>query len=99
MSVSNRHILQQGPVIGGLFRTAVAAVAQQVSGKKGAEPTVPSRIFREKTPPRPTDLVDDYVEHVGGSNTGFAKQAECGFRGAAQATGRAECVSLAPLVA
>ena len=79
MSVSNRHILQQGPVIGGLFRTAVAAVAQQVSGKKGAEPVVPGRIFREKTPPRPSDLVDDYVEHVGGSKAAYASTVPAHF--------------------
>jgi hypothetical protein len=72
MSVSNRHILQQGPVLKGLLRTIAAAAAQQVSGQKAEAPAVPSRILREKTPPRPSDLLDDYIEHVGGNKAAYA---------------------------
>src|SRR5688572_6607875 len=72
MSVSNRHILQHGPVIRGLVQTIAAAAAQQVTGHKTEPPAVPGRILREKTPPRPTDLVDDYIEHVGGSKAAYA---------------------------
>ena len=71
MSVSNRHVLRQGAVIGGLLRTIGAAVAQQVTGTKTAAPAVPGQILREKTPPRPSDLVDDYIEHVGGDKSAY----------------------------
>lgn len=71
MSVSNRHVLQQGAVIGGLLRTIGTAVAQQVTGTKTAAPSVPGQILREKTPARPSDLVDDYIEHVGGDKSAY----------------------------
>lgn len=57
-------------MIGGLLRTAAAAVSQQVTGNKGSL-SVPGPILREKTPPRPSDLVDDYVAHVGGSASAY----------------------------
>lgn len=66
MAVSNRHILEQGPVIAGLAMTAVTAVAQKVSGKKPAPLATPTPAITEVAPPRSHALVRDFVRGCGG---------------------------------
>jgi acyl dehydratase len=66
VAVSSKHILQQGPVIAGLAKTAVTALTQQFRPQKEAVET-PGPVFRRTIDPRPTDLVRDYVRHVGGN--------------------------------
>lgn len=65
MSVSSKHILQQGPVLAGLGRTAFAALQQRIHGTNGAV-QAPSTPITRVLAPRPADLVADYVRHVGG---------------------------------
>lgn len=66
MSVSLKHVLQQGPVLAGFGRTLVAGLKKQVFGTDG-EPDVPGEIYEDEFDPRPADLIRDYVEHVGGN--------------------------------
>lgn len=66
MAVSKRHILQQGPVISSLCHTVLDAVSYSI--KKGNPKRVEPQ-QKENTgvlPPRPGDLVRDYIRHVGG---------------------------------
>jgi acyl dehydratase len=54
--------LTQVPVIAGLVRAAVMSARP----KKGPAPTTPSEWIEETIPPRPEQLIRDYVRHVGG---------------------------------
>jgi len=63
MSVSLRHAFAQGPVLGALGRAAISSFR----AKDGvANPQVPGPWFEAELPPRPEDLVRDYIRHVGG---------------------------------
>jgi acyl dehydratase len=66
MSVSTKHILHQGPVLAGLGKTVLAGLEQKIFGS-GDEVEVPGPIIEDVFSPRPRDLVDDYVKHVGGN--------------------------------
>lgn len=63
MSVSMKHVLAQGPVIAALARTAAVAALRKPGGPK---PAVPGEWIEAELPPRPADLVRDYIRHVGG---------------------------------
>ena len=68
MSVPNRHILQQGPVLAALGRTAFFAMRERlrrVPGPAGTPLTPGPEVYRSR-PPLPRKLIDDYLEHVGG---------------------------------
>jgi len=65
MQVNPTHILQQGPMIGTVLRSA----AQVLLGKKVKGPVDPSKNrlpLRKTIPPRSPALVRDYIQHVGG---------------------------------
>ena len=65
MPVSNKHILQQGPVIAGLGKSAFMALKQRF--EKDTPPVqTPSPVVERVLPPRPPDLIRDYIRHVGG---------------------------------
>jgi len=64
MPISSRYILHQGPVVAALARTAFMAAHQK--GAAGAAPVVPGPELSAVLPPRPADLVRDYVRWVGG---------------------------------
>lgn len=71
MAVSNKHVLQQGPVLATLGRAAITAFRQQLDARLGRAapsgmPPIPSQEIRETIPPRPVDLIRDYVRNVGG---------------------------------
>jgi hypothetical protein len=70
MSVSIGHVFEQGQVLGGLARTAFAAIRQQRQQQKnGAAPVAivtPGAWVEAVLPPRSPKLVADYVRHVGG---------------------------------
>jgi hypothetical protein len=67
MGVTSRHILQQGPVLSALGRTAFQALRQRVvSDRPGATPTLPGPEIHRTRSPLPRKLIDDYVAHVGG---------------------------------
>lgn len=65
MGISNRYILQQGPVIAGIFRT-VAAALRQGSSSEAEDFSTPSPEIIRELPPRSKELVATYVRHVGG---------------------------------
>jgi hypothetical protein len=72
MGVPNRYILHQGPVLRALGATAVAALRQRASqGESAATPVLPGPEVREVVPPRPRELVRDYVRHVGGDPSSY----------------------------
>ncbi len=67
MTVSNKHVLQQGPVLAALGRAALAAMKEQI-GLNGVAKALelPGAEITSQVPPRPRDLVRDYVKNVGG---------------------------------
>ena len=72
MAVSNKHILQQGPVIRSLASTALAAIRQQLGrAPRAGEPTLPGPEVHVTLPPRPAALVKDYIRHVGGDPSAY----------------------------
>lgn len=74
MSVPTRYILHQGPVIGAIARAAWVA-ARSASGQPNRSPTeVPGPEIAAAIPPRPKDLVRDYVRHVGGDPNAYRGQ-------------------------
>ena len=62
MKVSPLHLLHQGPVLATLAQTVLAGLKPGRTG--GGEPPGPEIVGR--VPPRPRELVRDYVRHVGG---------------------------------
>jgi acyl dehydratase len=67
MSVSNKHVLHQGPVLATLARAGWAALRQQLGrAPQGAVPSLPTPEIVETIGPRPAALVRDYVRHTGG---------------------------------
>jgi len=74
MSVPTRYILHQGPVLGAIARAALVAL-KSASGKENRPPSrVPGPIISASIPPRPADLVRDYVRHVGGDPAWYRDQ-------------------------
>lgn len=76
MPISNKHVLQQGPVLATLGRAALTAMRQQIDARLGKPspsgmPAIPSQEVRETLPPRPTDLVRDYIRHTGGDPAAY----------------------------
>jgi acyl dehydratase len=67
MSVSSRHILEQGRVLAALGRTALSALGQRVGGAhpRGA-PVVPGPEIRASVPSPSPELVAAYVRELGG---------------------------------
>ena len=67
MGVTSRHILQQGPVLTALGRTALLSLRQRVAGEReGAPPALPGPEIHKTRAPLSRTLIDDYVAHVGG---------------------------------
>ncbi len=74
MAVPTRYILHQGPVIGAIARAAVVAL-KSASGQQNSPPAqVPGPIVSASIPPRPADMVRDYVRHVGGDPAWYRGQ-------------------------
>jgi acyl dehydratase len=72
MAVSNKHVLHQGPVLATLARAGWAALRQQLGRAPASEvPSLPTPEIVETIPPRPADLVRDYVRHVGGDPSAY----------------------------
>ncbi|HEY6557167.1 MAG TPA: MaoC/PaaZ C-terminal domain-containing protein [Polyangiaceae bacterium] len=66
MQVSTRHVLQHGPVIAALGRTAALALKQRVQGVTPSGGPVPGPEIHRSRDPLPRDLVSDYVRYMGG---------------------------------
>src|SRR5512138_298035 len=65
MQVSTRHVLQHGPVIAALGRTAALALKQRWGSSSSASVTPGPEILKSRQA-LPRDLVDDYVRYMGG---------------------------------
>jgi hypothetical protein len=65
MSIPIRHVLSQGPVLAALGRVAASTLIRRAPSG-GAPPTTPGPWIEAEIPPRPDDLVRDYVRNVGG---------------------------------
>jgi MaoC like domain len=67
MAVSSRYVLQQGPMLATLGKTAVRALTQSLSKSKPKLPfVVPSAEVTRRFAPFSSDLLDAYASHVGG---------------------------------
>ena len=73
MSVRTKHVLSQGPVLKVLANTAVTALRQRLSSESSDTPLpeLPTRELVKVIPPRPKELVRDYVRHVGGDPSAY----------------------------
>lgn len=75
MAVSTRHVLSQGPALLGMGKTALGALEQRLGlGRSRGAPVVPGPEFRASFPPRPPELVRDYVRHVGGDPSAYRRR-------------------------
>jgi acyl dehydratase len=63
MPVPIRYTLAHGPVIAALGRVAMSGLRKD---KPAHAPVVPSPWIEARLPPRPADIVRDYIRHVGG---------------------------------
>lgn len=70
MSVSNRYLLDQGPMLATLARVAVSSLRKPAA--TGA-PVTPGPWVEVELPPRPDALVDAYLRHVGGDPGAYRK--------------------------
>ncbi len=67
MGVPTKHILEQGPVIAALGRTALSVLAQQLEGRKPTgPPPMPGQEFSRTVPPRSDALCKDLVRWAKG---------------------------------
>src|SRR5262245_21179252 len=76
MAVSNKHVLQQGPVLATHGRAALTVFRQSLDARLGRPapsgmPPIPSAEIHETILPRPNDLVRDYVRNVGGDPSAY----------------------------
>ncbi|HKU41398.1 MAG TPA: MaoC/PaaZ C-terminal domain-containing protein [Polyangiales bacterium] len=66
MPVSSRYVLQQGPMLATLGKTAAIALTQRMRRKRNGTPHAPSpEVARNVAPPSP-QLMDAFVRHLGG---------------------------------
>jgi MaoC like domain len=63
MPVPIRYTLAHGPVIAALGRVAMSGLRKS---KPASQPAVPGPWIEARLPPRPADIVRDYIRHVGG---------------------------------
>ena len=71
MSVSLRYIKYQGPVLRGMGEAAFAAFKQRAGWATPGNAIVPGPVHTVTVPPRPRELIDAYVRHVGGDPSGY----------------------------
>jgi acyl dehydratase len=64
--VPTKHILQQGPVLKAIGQTAIRGLQQRFQKSGGPPPATPGPEIHAIIPPRPRELIADYVRHVGG---------------------------------
>ena len=65
MAAPLRHVRHQGPVIAALGRAVLAGATQRF--RTPAPPVLPGPVTQRVLPPRPAELVRDYIRGVGGS--------------------------------
>ncbi len=71
MSLPTRHIIHQGGVIASLGQTALQAALQKWRKRDAAPLAVPGPEISTTMAARPSDLIRDYVRHVGGDPSAY----------------------------
>jgi len=66
MEVSMFHVFHQGPMLATLARVAGAAITRNIFPEKGLMPDIPGPEYSSIVPPRSSNLIHDYICHVGG---------------------------------
>ena len=76
MEVPSRHVLQQGPVLAAIGRTAWLAVSQKIkrSSHSEAVPVCPGPVYERTCEPLPQALLDDFVSFLGGRPESYRGQ-------------------------
>ncbi|MFT5434109.1 MAG: acyl dehydratase [Myxococcota bacterium] len=75
MSVPMKYVLEQGPVLAGLGRTAIEAIKQQMGASKPTGvPQLPGPEITTILPPRSKGLISTYVRHVGGDPRAYKNE-------------------------
>ena len=64
MGVSLLNLRHQGPVLASLLKTGYAAYRSRKAGKSGPPPPTPGPVLKRTVPPRPAELVRDYVRRL-----------------------------------
>jgi hypothetical protein len=70
MSVPFKYALYQGPVLRGMGEAIVGALKQR-AGIGGANSAVPGPVHSLTVSPRPRDLINAYIRHVGGDPSAY----------------------------
>lgn len=75
MTVSPKHILRHGPVIGAFLESAVGIAKQKIAKSPGptTPPQVPGPVYESTSAPLPNDLITDYIRNVGGEPGWYKK--------------------------
>ncbi|MBI4511743.1 MAG: hypothetical protein HY698_19070 [Deltaproteobacteria bacterium] len=72
MAVPVKHVLSQGPVIRALGEVALSSILQGHRNGAPSKPlATPGPEIRAVLPPRPADLIRDYLRHVGGDPSAY----------------------------
>lgn len=71
MAVPLRYVLHQGPVLKGMGEAALSAVKQRLGLAESRAVETPGPEHTITVPPRPDDLVNAYVRHVGGDPSSY----------------------------
>lgn len=75
MGVSSRHILNHGPVLGALGRTAMAGLFPPRDPAPAPTPdSLPGPAVTAEVPPLPAELVQQFVRYLGGDPRGYRRQ-------------------------
>src|SRR5690554_1854423 len=78
MAIPNRYILQQGPAILGLLKTAGRALKQRLPGTEFRvgenPPSLPAPLLRRVLKPRGAKLVAAYINHMGADPTRYKNE-------------------------
>jgi hypothetical protein len=79
MTVPFRYALSQGPALAALGRVAISTLRKEPTSAPARPPQVPGPWLEVRLPPRPADLVRDYVRHVGGDPGWYRGRVPCHF--------------------
>ncbi|MDH5674291.1 MAG: MaoC/PaaZ C-terminal domain-containing protein [Myxococcales bacterium] len=76
VAISNRHLLQQGPVLGALGRTVAGALRQRFEATQTTQkaPPLPGPEFLIEAAAPSAELRDDYVRYLGGDPRAYRGQ-------------------------
>lgn len=72
MALPTKHVVHQGPVLASLGHTALTALRRKITGEQpSGMPPLPGQELRITIPPRPRELIADYVRFCGGDPASY----------------------------